>query len=152
MLRSFPGKENMREFVEFVIAGWCKVKIAWLYNLKLEQEMRNLVCDDQWILLMVTWLVILSFQNILWPSPKNWEFGNESLILVSINKQIPISLGTRSLKLQNLFLIEMILRCPIVTFLGQFKHCLRKPFNALQGVSEDTDSIDFADSLFCLLE
>ena len=37
---------------------WCKVELLGLYNLKLEQEMRILVCGDQWILHVVTWLVL----------------------------------------------------------------------------------------------
>ena len=44
---------------------------------------------------------------------KNWQFGNESSILVSDNKQISVSL-----KLENLFIIGFILRYPIITFLG----------------------------------
>ena len=47
-----------RECVEFVIAGWSKVKFYDFYNLKLEQVMRNLTCGDQEILLMVIWLVL----------------------------------------------------------------------------------------------
>ena len=77
--------------------------------------------------------------------------GNESFVLVSDNKQILVSLRTRSLKPENLFLIELILRCQKNTFLEWFKHCLCRQFNLSQSVSEDTVSTDFADSLFCLL-
>ena len=63
-----------------------------------------------------------------------------------------VSLRTRSLKLENLFLTELTLRCPKITFLGWFRRCSCRPFNVSQGESEDTVSTDFADSLFCLLE
>ena len=33
--------------VEFIIASCSEVKILWLYNLKLEQAMRNLPCSNQ---------------------------------------------------------------------------------------------------------
>ena len=59
--------------------------------------------------------LFLSFRNILQPSAKNGEFGNESSILVSDNKQISASLRTRSLTFDNLFQIQLILRCPIIT-------------------------------------
>ena len=49
--------------VEFVITGWSKVKILCLYNLKLEQAMRNLACGDQLILLVVIWLVLRRFET-----------------------------------------------------------------------------------------
>ena len=60
----------------------------------------------------------LSFRNIPQPSAKNWEFRNVPSTLVSDHKQVSISLRTRSLKLENLFLIELMLRYPIITFLG----------------------------------
>ena len=41
-VKNIVGCEN----VEFVIESWCGVKIVWLYNIKLEQEMRNLACGD----------------------------------------------------------------------------------------------------------
>ena len=49
LLRSFASSykyNGVWECVEFVIAGWCKVKIVLLYNLKWEQEMRNLASGD----------------------------------------------------------------------------------------------------------
>ena len=73
-------------------------------------------------------------------------------MLVSDNKQVSVSLRIRSLKLENLFLIEFMLRYPIITYLGWFRLCSRRPFNVSQGLSEDTVSTDFTDSLFCLLE
>ena len=57
-------------------------------------------------------------QNTLWPSAKNREFENESSILLSDDKQISVPLRATSLKPENVFLIELILRCPIITFLG----------------------------------
>ena len=95
--------------------------------------------------------MFLSFRNILQPSAKNCDFGNESSILVSVNKQISVSLRTRFLKPENLFLTELILRCPIIT-LGLFRRCSCRPFNVSQGVSEETVSTDFANSIFCLVE
>ena len=62
--------------------------------------------------------LLLYFRNILYPSAKIWEFGNEPSILVSDNKQTSVSLRTRSLKLENLFLKELILRCLSITYLG----------------------------------
>ena len=46
------------------------------------------------------------------------KLGDKSPILVYDNKQISVSLRTISLKLQHLFVIELILRCFIITFLG----------------------------------
>ena len=56
-------------------------------------------------------------RNIGQSSAKNWEFGNMPSMLVSDNKQVSVSLRIRSLKLENLFLIEFMLRYPIITYL-----------------------------------
>ena len=45
------------ECFKFVNSDWFNVKIIWPYNLNLEQEMKNLACGYQWILLVVTRLV-----------------------------------------------------------------------------------------------
>ena len=52
-----------KSYLEFVILGWFKMKIGWLDNLKLEQEMKNPVCGDHWILLVVAWLVLRRVEN-----------------------------------------------------------------------------------------
>ena len=36
----------MWECLEFIIADLFKMKMVWLYNLNLEQEMKNLACGD----------------------------------------------------------------------------------------------------------
>ena len=58
LLRAVKNIVGCESFRNFLTASWCKVKIVWLYNLKVEQGMRNLACGDQWILLVVTRLVV----------------------------------------------------------------------------------------------
>lgn len=62
--------------------------------------------------------LFLSFLKISQPSAENREFGNGLYVLVSYNKHISVSLRKRYLKLENLFLVELILRCSIITFQG----------------------------------
>ena len=73
---------------------------------------------------------------------KKSRVWKESSILLSDNKQISVPLRATSLKPENLFLIELILRCPIITFLGWFRRCSCRLFNVSQSVSEDTVSTD----------
>ena len=58
-----------------------------------------------------------SLRNILYPFTWNCWSGKESSNLVSEIKQISVSLRISSLKSNNLFLIEFILRWPIIRFL-----------------------------------
>ena len=61
-----------RECVELVIAGWSKVKFYDFYNLRLEQVMRNLTCDQQifftviWLLLTMTETEEISYERLGW--------------------------------------------------------------------------------------
>ena len=58
------GKNSeVRRYLEFVISGWLKMKIGWLNNVNLEQEVKDLACGDHWILLVVSWLVLRRVDN-----------------------------------------------------------------------------------------
>ena len=58
------GKSSeVRRYLEFVISGWVKMKIGWLNNVNLEQEMKDLACGDHWILPVVAWLVLRRVDN-----------------------------------------------------------------------------------------
>ena len=52
-----------RRYLEFVISGLFKMKIGWLDNVNLEQEMKNISCGDNWVLLVVAWLVLRRVDN-----------------------------------------------------------------------------------------
>ena len=43
--------------VGFITADLYNMEIVWVFNLKLEQEIKNLACGDQWNLHAVSWVV-----------------------------------------------------------------------------------------------
>ena len=46
-----------------VLLGWFKMKIEWLDNQNLEQELKNLACGNHWILSVVAWPVLGRVEN-----------------------------------------------------------------------------------------
>ena len=54
---------EVKRNLEFVVSDWFKIKIGWLNNVDLEQEMKNLACGDPWILLVVTGLKLRRVEN-----------------------------------------------------------------------------------------
>ena len=56
-------RNEVRRYLKFVILGWFKMKIEWIDNVNLEQEMKNLACGDHWILSVVTWPVLRKVKN-----------------------------------------------------------------------------------------
>ena len=50
-------------YLKFVILDWFKMKIGWLDNVNLEQEMKNLACGYHWILPVVAWPVLRRVEN-----------------------------------------------------------------------------------------
>ena len=65
--------------------------------------------------------------------------GNESSVLVSDSRSISVLLKTVCFRLQNLFLMEFILRWPMISFFGYVRHCLFNPIRSSFSVSEDSE-------------
>ena len=78
-----------------------------------------------------------SLRNMLYPFTWNCWSGKESSNFVSEIKKISVSLRTSYLKSKNLFLIEFILRWPIIRFLAYFRRCWGRKFTVPSLATED---------------
>ena len=116
--RPWDFKNTVWECVEFVISCRCKVKVVWLYNLKLQEKMRNFPYGDQQILLVVAWLVLRRFEIeeigywqkvscVSWPSFQGggrrwrrvWDCWNCNVLLFEVTIKRRNSLQVILLKL-----------------------------------------------------
>ena len=52
-----------KRYLEFIVLRRFKMKIGWLDNVNLEQEMKNLACGDHWILPVVACPVLRRVEN-----------------------------------------------------------------------------------------